>query len=195
MVQNADLILTKNQIIKKVRMLLEQLQEDYINYVKTRRDDLPEAVIIPTPKISRGENYQGLPYLILDYPRHFNKETATAKDANTFAIRTMFWWGNFFSITLHLSGTYKWRSEKNIIAAYSKLKKGDYYININKDEWEHHFKKTNYVKTGRLTGLEFEKVVKENLFLKIAYKVPLKDWDNAAELLLHHFKSLVAVAH
>jgi hypothetical protein len=51
-------------------------------------------------KISRGENYQLLPYIILDYPSYFSRN-------NIFAVRTMFWWGNFFSITLHLSGDHK----------------------------------------------------------------------------------------
>ena len=32
-------------------------------------------------------------------PAVFSKE-------NIFAIRTMFWWGNFFSISLHVSGKY-----------------------------------------------------------------------------------------
>ena len=40
-------------------------------------------------KISRGENYRGLPYLILDYPAYFSQK-------DIFAFRTMFWWGHFF---------------------------------------------------------------------------------------------------
>ena len=56
------------------------------------------AIVQSTPKIAKGENYLQLPYVLLDYPRCFDKE-------NIFAIRTMFWWGNFFSITLHLSGS------------------------------------------------------------------------------------------
>ena len=64
-----------------------------------------------SPKISKGENYKGLPWLVLDYPRYFNKE-------DIFAIRTLFWWGNFFSITLHISGKYKMRYEKKIIDSF-----------------------------------------------------------------------------
>jgi len=53
-----------------------------------------------SPKISRGENYLGLPYLVLDYPRLFRPDAVLA-------IRTFFWWGHFFSSTLQLSGGYK----------------------------------------------------------------------------------------
>ena len=37
---------------------------------------------------------------MLDYPALFKKD-------EIFALRTMFWWGNFMSITLLLSGGYK----------------------------------------------------------------------------------------
>ena len=61
---------------------------------------MPEVIKTSTPKISKGENYKDLPYVMLDYPRCFQKE-------KTIAIRTFFWWGNFFSINLQLSGEYK----------------------------------------------------------------------------------------
>ena len=49
-------------------------------------------------KISKGEN-MGLPWVMLDYPRLFGQE-------DVLAIRTMFWWGHCFSVTLHLKGRY-----------------------------------------------------------------------------------------
>src|ERR1700722_6862028 len=85
--QNAGLILTKNAIIQKTislfSMLSENMQHDLLNV------ELPQEIKTTAPKISKGENYQGLPYVVLDYPRLFGKE-------NTFAIRTLFWWGNYF---------------------------------------------------------------------------------------------------
>ena len=84
LVTNADWILTKNGIMRKAWHLLEGLQEYQKNLVSTYQKELPsEALRIPA-KISKGENYRGLPYLVLDYPRFFEKE-------NAFAIRTMFW--------------------------------------------------------------------------------------------------------
>src|SRR5580698_8612281 len=83
--QDAGLILTKNAIIQKTIGLFSNLAENMqIELVKTK---LPEEIKITEPKISKGENYKGLPYVILDYPRSFGKE-------NIFAIRTFFWWGN-----------------------------------------------------------------------------------------------------
>jgi len=42
-----------------------------------------EAACAIAPKISKGENYEGLPWVILDFPRYFDKE-------NVFAIRCFF---------------------------------------------------------------------------------------------------------
>ena len=49
-----------------------------------------------TPKISKGENYLGLPYLILDFPKKL-------EDENQFAVRNFFWWGNYFSTFLYFN--------------------------------------------------------------------------------------------
>src|SRR5688572_30593643 len=96
LVNNTEWILTKNGIIEKVKKLLHDIQMAQHEVLIAAQDQLPAEVLMPSPKISRGENYKGLPYLILDNPRFFDKQ-------DIFAIRTMFWWGHFFSITLHVS--------------------------------------------------------------------------------------------
>lgn len=193
MVQNADLILTKNQIMQKARLLLEQLQDYFITYLKEHQNNLPAEVNTSTPKISRGENYLGLPFLILDYPRCFSKDSIIANEANTFAIRTMFWWGNFFSITLHLSGSYKKLLENNILAGYTLLKKEKFFISVNKEEWEHHFEKNNFERVDALSEKVFVKNIRRNTFIKIAHKIPLTKWDEASAKLSGHFKTLLEI--
>jgi len=98
--RNADFLLTKNEIMHKVQQMFGMLCKDYSLLLQANKQLLPEEVLQTTPKIYKGEQYRGLPYTMLDYPRYFSKE-------NIFAIRNFFWWGNFFSITLHLSGEYK----------------------------------------------------------------------------------------
>ena len=114
LIMNADIILTKNRILEKVKALLLVIQEDQQHYLSSN-NLLPDLVQIIPPKISKGENYNGLPYLVLDHPRYFDKE-------NMYAIRSMFWWGNFFSTTLLLSGEYKARLEQRFIDNYETLK-------------------------------------------------------------------------
>src|SRR5215470_1613424 len=120
LLKNSEWILTKNLIIKKAQHLLGDVQENNLRHVKDSSLNLPKEVIAVSPKISKGENYNGLPWLMLDYPRYFEKE-------KVFAIRTMFWWGHFFSTTLHLSGQYKERYADRIAVSYEALCKNEYY--------------------------------------------------------------------
>ena len=95
--ENSDLILTKNRIVKKTIALFASLAEEYRSISIKYQAQLPSEIFEHSPKISRGEQYLELPYVMLDYPRVFSKE-------DVFAIRSFFWWGNYFSITLHLKG-------------------------------------------------------------------------------------------
>ena len=136
LLSNSEWILTKNTIIKKAKWLLEEVQQNIFDYTRLQSTIFPKEVITISPKISKGENYKGLPWLMLDYPRYFDKE-------NIFAIRIMFWWGNFFSTTLHLSGHYKQKYHQAIIHSYEDLHKNEFYLCINDEQWDHHFEKEN----------------------------------------------------
>ncbi len=184
LVNNADLILTKNAILKKVNRLLGDLQVKQQQYLALHAAGLPVKVPGSSPKISKGENYKGLPYLILDYPRLF-------EHTNIFAVRTMFWWGNFFSVTLQLSGIYKKEAEEKLIVAYRAMKEKGYYCYINEDQWEHHFEPDNYTLISELSKNDFEKLVREKSFIKLANKISLQQWDAAEEMLQGYFKEII----
>src|SRR5688572_23314215 len=164
---NAAVILTKNAIMEKTKQLLNRIQDKQEIYLTALPEFELSVIQHSNPKISKGENYLGLPYLVLDYPRIFEKN-ATA------AIRTMFWWGNFFSVTLHLSGRFKIEYENEILNAYEILRKRSYYCCVNTSEWEHHFEPDNYQSLKKQDYNDFEKIIQEKPFSKIAYKFPLE---------------------
>jgi len=183
LVATADWILTKNNVLQKIRQLLLVLQhgqQDLLLPVNS----LPEEVLKSSPKISRGENYKGLPWLVLDYPRFFNKE-------EVFAIRTLFWWGNFFSITLHLAGNYKTKYETKIIDSFESLQKENFSVCINEDQWEHHFETSNYLPVHDLTGSQFSEIIVKRSFIKLAKKIPLEQWNDVEKKLLDIFGQLI----
>ena len=186
LVTNADWILTKNRIIKKVQSLFGSLEQEMTTFLNDHADQLPNEILSIHSKISKGENYEGLPYLVLDCPRYFKGE-------NIFAVRTMFWWGNFFSITLHLSGTYKNKFEKKFIDSFKTFRKEEFYFCNNADQWEHHFEKTNYISFQKLDRKEFEDLTAKNSFIKVAKKISLKKWDKADRTLLKTFEELIKV--
>lgn len=175
LVCNADFILTKNRIIQKVYGLFGELSEEYKRYDSSFTT---EVLSVP-PKISRGENYLGLPWVMLDYPRKFS-------NTDTFAIRSFFWWGKYFSITLQLQGTYKHLFEQKIFHSLHQHSPG-WMVCIADDPWEHHFESDNYVPFSGQAGPEGLP------FIKLAKKIPLQEWDNSFDFFRKTYCELAGI--
>ena len=186
LVTNSDWILTKNQILQKVKWLLEDVQEKQKQYLILQQARLPLATMTVPPKISKGENYKGLPYLVLDHPRVFGKE-------DHFAIRTMFWWGNYFSVTLHLAGTYKKDYERKISESFSLLKDAAYFTGVNDDQWEHHFEASNYLSLSEMDAKSFSANIASKHFIKLAKQFSFIQWENAGDNLFNSFCQLIGM--
>jgi hypothetical protein len=169
LVKDPVFILTKNAIIEKVYTLFGVLSDDFRGKL-----NLSEEVISISPKISRGENYLGLPYIMLDYPRYFTH-------TDILAVRCLFWWGNFFSITLHLKGLYREMASAEIMGQYSMLSARGYSIAIAADEWHHHFGQDNYRKISSMDEHEFRLYMAEHPYIKIARIFSLDEWENMRE--------------
>ncbi len=184
LVVNADWILTKNHVLQKVKWLLEDLQSQQQQFLLSHSAILPSEVLAVSPKISRGENYKGLPYLVLDHPRYFGKE-------DHFAIRSMFWWGNFFSITLHLAGHYKKMYEHKIEASFLPLKENSFFIGVSNEQWEHHFETDNYLSLPGMNEASFKNTIAGKDFIKLAQRFSLEQWDNAGDIFFTSFCQLI----
>ena len=184
LITNADWILTKNSILKKIDYFLSEFQVKQKIYLSKFETTLPIEITQSSPKISKGEYYNGLPYRMLDYPKIFNR-------SEIFAIRTMFWWGNFFSITIHLSGKYKTLNEKKIIEAWSSLKENGMYCCINEDQWEHHFELSNYISIATLSETAFQQQITKNSFCKLAFRIPLMELGETENLLFPYFQKII----
>ncbi|WP_336518099.1 hypothetical protein [Pollutibacter soli] len=169
LVTDADFILTKNGIIEKVYGMYGGLSEWMQNAVIPFQQELNEVLDI-SPKISRGENYLGLPFVILDYPRYFRTH-------DIFAIRTMFWWGKFMSVTLHLKGNYREHYHQRIIEEFHTISQLGFYAGVGPDEWEHHFGEDNYLPAAVIEPDEWLELYQARDFTKLAIKFPLDQWE------------------
>lgn len=181
LMQNAEIILTKNRVLQKIKELLEAVQQNQTAFIQEQGLQTTDPFFI-SPKISKGENYEGLPYIILDYPR-----MSSGKDL--FFIRTMFWWGHYFSSTLHLSGSYKIRFKERIKTSCNLLH--EFYITVNPDQWIHHFKEDNYLQIGSFSADEFAQRCDEFDHIKIAAKCSLDRWQEADVELFANWKMLL----
>ncbi|MEO7531087.1 MAG: hypothetical protein ABIS69_06740 [Sediminibacterium sp.] len=165
LVNNADWILTKNTVISKVYDLFGQLSRTYGSELE-KYPSLAKEIDFRSPKISKGEQYEGLPWIILDHPRHFTK-------TDTFAIRSFFWWGNYCSITLQLSGNSLEKYAPALQKYVDSTKSEGWYTGIGNDPWKHHFEADNYIPLEKNMALNFS----QQPFIKLAKKNPLTDWD------------------
>ena len=138
LIQDSDFLLTKVKVISKIFRLLEITENNLRKIINETTFKFPLGTKIKYGKISKGETYLKLPYLILDYPTLFTNR-------DIFAFRTMFWWGNFFSATIHLQGESLNIFRNKIIDNYKYLLNQNIYICVANNPWEYHYKKSNYV--------------------------------------------------
>lgn len=178
LVGDAGLLLAKNAIIKKVVELFGGLIAPYGQIAASL---IPAEVRSVAPKISKGEQYLGLPYVVLDYPRVFTK-------ADTFAIRTFFWWGNSFSLHLQMSGKYKTAYAPQLQDHIAAGHFDGWYIGVHESEWHHHFETDNYQLIETNCGQE---ILNRSAFLKLAKKIPLSEWDNVDKLCVESFSHVL----
>lgn len=179
---NAEIILTKNRILQKTADLLAQVRQAITETEQT----VSIPYHSPSPKISKGENYLGLPYVILDYPR-------ISKGEDFFFIRSMFWWGNFFSSTLQVGGKYKEQNLQRLQDAYPELSQREFAVGVNADPWVHHFGTDNYVPVRQLSQADFAGALHKHAQIKIAASWPLSEWEEAADKLIASWNFLAGL--
>ncbi len=185
LINRTDWILTKNNLLEKVKQLLSQIQLGQHRALQ-EFPDIPRQLIDSSPKISKGENYRGLPWLVLDYPRLFDKDSFLS-------IRTLFWWGNFFSTTLHVSGKYREAYLQKIIRSFTHLRDKKFSVCVNEDEWQHHFEDVNYRRIEEMNHSDFEAIVRQHSFIKLAKKISLDQWNDANIKLMDAFIQLTRI--
>jgi len=184
LVNNRDWILTKRVVMDKINSFMGELATKQKIILTKQKDFIPQEVLATDAKIAKGENYLQLPFLILDYPRYFKEE-------NIFAVRTMFWWGNFFSVTMQLSGKYKLRYQQNLVDKYDEIKRSGFYLNVHENQWHHHFEIDNYKIVNDITKEEMASILAKKEFLKMAKMFPLQQWQHIPQMLENTFTQFI----
>lgn len=184
LVCNTEWIFTKHAIIEKIYLLLGNAAANMQEAVKN--SSLNTDIKQTTPKISKGENYRLLPYVMLDYPRLFHKE-------NTMAIRTFFWWGNSISIHLLVSGEYKTIVAKKLTNNLTSLQNEEFAICVADTPWEHHFEPDNYLLLKDIPTNDFSNILHRNAFLKLGKKISLTQLGEADFFIDKTFRKMMSL--
>jgi|SRR5580698_4036955 hypothetical protein len=157
-------ILTKNSVIRKAVEMFAGLSGEWRDVFRSGTE----------PRISKGEQYKGLPWVMLDYPRVFGKE-------DVMAIRTMFWWGHCFSMTLHLKGRYLQLYMPVIMTRLAELEAGGFGPGIAEDEWDHEHIPGAWEAMG------------DRPFAKVSVNIGLDKWNDAPTILTDKFAVLARI--
>ena len=177
LVQDPGIILTKNSTLAAIMEMLGDLSRQEQQYVEEHLVRLPPDVNRHFPKISRGEQYRGLPWQVLDYPRVFTPGA-------TLAIRQFFWWGNFFSSTLQVAGVFKDKVVNNLESIPAATN-----ICVHPSPWEHHFGPDNYRLVTELDAAQLQELLHKKEFLKLAMVLPIQSWETAPGFLMDAFRN------
>jgi len=164
-IADTEFLTRKLVVIGKIQKLFEDTRFSLRNTIEKSEFQFPTKIDKKLGKIFRGENYKSLPYVVLDYPKLYSK-------TNSFTFRTMFWWGNFFSATLHLEGESVDKFKFKIIQNADQLLNDQIYICINDSPWQYHYEKDNYL---LLTKSNLS-IIKELKFIKLSKKFNLEQY-------------------
>lgn len=172
LVADKEVILTKMQIIEKVYEAfgkLGNLNFDAYQLLSLRFPELYQSI----PKISKGEFYEGFPWVMLDFPKVFNKKEGH------FAVRNFFWWGHGFYFQLHFSGQYLTFHEplllhpdfRELIDAYN------VYAGQPEDPWVHKLPQIGLQKISDLGRL-----AKSDTYFKMIIPVSFENLTNLVHI-------------
>lgn len=178
-----DVMLLKNKVVESVYRLFGRLAQRQSETVRDLRHRYGPVFDVP-PKISKGERYRELPYVMLDHPRLFGSE-------DVFAVRTLFWWGHFFSVTLHLKGEWLRRFSGRILESQAWLSAWGFHFSTGRHEWEHHFEADNYLPVSSVGEEEWGEVYAKGGFTKLAVKYPIGEFNDMEDILSEAFERLM----
>lgn len=168
----------KNSLSEKIIQYLAKIERALADEIKEMPFQFPVGTFLKAGKISKGEQYQGLPYFILDYPRLFTQK-------EVFAFRVMLWWGHHFSCTLHLQGDFLQQNKSRIIDNI--LAQNALYFCVNDQPWDYHYQENNYQQISTLTRATVSQHIEEKGFIKISDYLPVTAWSEYESFALNSF--------
>ena len=101
----------------------------------------------------------------------------------------MFWWGNFFSATLHIEGIALNYYRNSITINLDKLLEKNVYIGIGDTPWQYHYEDDNYIPLNEA----HRDFINNCKFLKLSKKIELIRWNDVPEFSTNFFELVLSV--
>jgi hypothetical protein len=159
-------LLMKSRIFEKLQEQFQEIEQAIAHYLM--EENVRSSIVqLKSGKISKGENYRGLAYMVLDYPRFFSTE-------DVFTFRSMFLWGHHISFSLQLHGRFKDAALPYLLNNYEVLQQDDKlncYIHI--DPWQYLNQESYYKNIQFVDKDAFKTLVDELDFIKLTHFYPI----------------------
>ncbi len=151
----------KVSVAKKISGFYAAIIDDMKIIPAHQRFSFPSEINITDGKISKGENYNGYPYYILDFPKHFQKE-------NIFSFRAMLWWGHHWSVHLHLKGKFLNEYKNPMLKNMAAITNKNFQLAIADDEWNYVLNETNFISINPQNMEQVKAYITQMSYLKIS---------------------------
>ena len=171
-INNCRFFEVKREISHKVESIFSGVVNDQELKLDWKKIIAQQDWKILEGKISRGENYKGFPWLMLDYPRNFSNE-------NVFAVRNFFWWGFYFACNFQLSGESLKKYLPIIERNQEQLAEKKIYLSLNKSSWIHKVDEENFVLLKSDNLKMISSTAERNGYLKLSAVHTLSEFEKA----------------
>lgn len=87
----------KSRATEKLKGLMEKIRAAYLSVINPDELHAPPETDFQKGQIAKGENYEGYPYVMLNFPKRFSRESV-------FTFRSLFWFGHCLIFSVMLAG-------------------------------------------------------------------------------------------
>jgi hypothetical protein len=147
----------KHAATQKLKALMERIRETYLRYVQPQHTLCPEQTDFSRGQIAKGENYEGYPYVMLDFPKFYGQ-------GEIFTYRTMFWYGHYFIFSLILAGTHLQTYQRRLQTHLIRFAEEDFLV-AKAELWD--WRRTAFLSLRKASASELLPIM-QLPFLKLA---------------------------
>ncbi len=176
--------ISKRAVIQKICLQFDELGPALLENLIPINPKAAAELQNSSFKTTRGENYQSLPYVVLDYPKIKQKDF-------TILCRTMFWWGKYVSLNVFLKADeFDIKKIANALMQTS-IKKIKLYD--GKDIWQQNLNDKHFIKLSNLNEEELYSILKKQLYLKLSLKVRFDKLDKLNDRAVNFYSTILSI--
>ncbi len=164
-----DFFYARKAIREKLRELLAALRESLLPHLHDWEDwAAPDGLDARLGQLAGGEYYRDLPYVFLDLPKHFSRES-------TFAFRWMAWWGNYIFFAFLSHGPAMPTHAERLLEGWEDFSARGLFLGQSDDPWDWRVEPGLVMPVVPATRRAADELLASHPFLKLIRVLPFDD--------------------